>query len=197
MSKWVEAVALPKNYSKVVIKLMKKYSHQIWHFKSYYISVGGKHFINQLVMRNLLAKYEFRHKVATTYHLHTSGWVKASNKEVKQILQNTVYAQRKDWAEKLDDALWAYKTPIETSLYLIVFGKVCYLPVELEHQAYWTIKKLNHYPKLSSKKRIGQLHELEEFRLHTHKNAKEKIERWHNKHVAPCTFDPGKQVLLF
>ncbi|GJV57973.1 reverse transcriptase domain-containing protein [Tanacetum coccineum] len=47
---------------------------------------------------------------------------------------------RLDWADKLDDALWAfrtaYKAPIRSTPFRIVYGKACHLPLEMEHKAY-------------------------------------------------------------
>ncbi|XP_015163284.1 uncharacterized protein [Solanum tuberosum] len=169
----VEVVALPKNDSRVVIKFIKKHIFTRFGTPRAIISDGGKNFINHLV-KNLLAKYGIHYKVATSYHPQTSGQVEVSNSKVKQILQKTVNAHRKDWSEKLDDVLW--------------------------HQAYWAIKKLNLDPELAGRKRMGQLHELEKFRLHAYENAelyKEKTKRWHDKHIVPRTFIPGEKVLLF
>ncbi|XP_076958465.1 uncharacterized protein LOC143634196 [Bidens hawaiensis] len=54
---------------------------------------------------------------------------------------------RKDWSNKLNDALWAYrtayKTPIGTTPYRLVYRKGCHLPVELVHRALWAVKNIN------------------------------------------------------
>ncbi|XP_004244849.1 uncharacterized protein [Solanum lycopersicum] len=111
-----------------------------------------------------------------------------------------VNAQRKDWSKKLDDAFCAYrttyKTPIGTSPYYIIFGKACHVPAELENKAYWAIKKLNLDPELADRKRVDNLHELEEFKRHAYENFKlykEKTKRWHNKDIVTHTFNLGEK----
>ena len=65
---------------------------------------------------------------------------------------------RKDWSAKLKDAQWAYrtayKTPIGFSLFQLVYGKSCHLPVEMEHKAYWALKFLNFDEKVKKKKKV-------------------------------------------
>ena len=53
--------------------------------------------------------------------------------------------------------------PIRTTPYRLVYGKVCHLPVELKHQAYWVIKFLNFDMSSAGEKRKLQMSELEEW----------------------------------
>jgi len=73
--------------------------------------------------------------------------VEISNQEIKIILEKTITRSSKDWADRLDGAIWAYpiafKTPIDTMPFRLIYGELCHLPIELEHKAYWAIKFFN------------------------------------------------------
>jgi len=74
VSKWVEAVALPTNDSKVVVRFLRENIFTRFGTPRAIISDGGSHFYNRQ-FETLLSKYGVRHKIATPYHPQTSGQV--------------------------------------------------------------------------------------------------------------------------
>ncbi|GJW97705.1 reverse transcriptase domain-containing protein [Tanacetum coccineum] len=68
----------------------------------------------------------------------------------------------------LDDAMWAFRTAYKTLIgctpYKLVYGKLCHLPIELEHRVYWALKHANFDLKTASDHRKLQLNKLNELR---------------------------------
>nr|GEY73997.1 hypothetical protein [Tanacetum cinerariifolium] len=100
--------------------------------------------------------------------------LEVSNRGLKRILERIIGENRASWSNKLDDALWAfrtaYKTPIGCSPYKLVYGKACHLPIELEHKAYWALKQANFDLAVAGDHRKVQLNKLNELRDHAYKN---------------------------
>ncbi|GJW64288.1 reverse transcriptase domain-containing protein [Tanacetum coccineum] len=151
-----------------------------------------------------MLKYGVTHRLSTAYHPQTSGQVEVSNRGLKRILERTVGENRASWSDKLDDALWAfrtaYKTPIGCTPYKLVYGKACHLPIELEHKAYWALKHTNFDLRTAGDHRKVQLNELNELRDHAYENSliyKEKTKRIHDSKIKNRVFNVGDRVLLF
>nr|GEY61475.1 reverse transcriptase domain-containing protein [Tanacetum cinerariifolium] len=146
LSKWVEANALHTNDARVVCKFLKSLFAGFGTPRAM-ISDRGTHFCHDQFAKVML-KYGVTHRLATAYHPQTSGQVEVSNRGLKRILERTVGENHASWSNKLDDALWdfrtTYKTPIECTPYKLVHRKACHLSIELEHKAYWALKHANY-----------------------------------------------------
>nr|GFA28684.1 reverse transcriptase domain-containing protein [Tanacetum cinerariifolium] len=161
----------------------------------------GKHSQRDEMPQNsiqVMLKYGVTHHLFTAYHPQTSGQVEVSNRGLKRILERTIGENRASWSDKLDDALWAfrtaYKTPIGCIPYKLVYGKACHLPIELEHKAYWALKQANFDLTAAGDHQKVQLNELNELRDHAYENSliyKEKTKRIHDSKIKNRVFNVG------
>ncbi|GJY07798.1 reverse transcriptase domain-containing protein [Tanacetum coccineum] len=126
-------------------------------------------------MERAMKRYGVVHRFSTAYHL---------NRAIKRILEKNIGNNRKEWSNKLDDAPWAFrtafKTPLGTTPFRIIYGKACHLPVELERKAYWAIKACNMDLTKDGANRFLQINELDELRLDAYESSisyKERTKR--------------------
>ncbi|GKD01246.1 putative nucleotidyltransferase, ribonuclease H, partial [Tanacetum coccineum] len=116
-------------------------------------------------------KYEVTHKLSTAYHPQTNGQTEVTNRAIKRILERSVGYNPKNWSEKLDDALWAfrtaYKMPTGCTPFRLVYEKACHLL--LRDEAY------------------------ENTRIY-----KERTKKWHDSRLrGDKNFKEGDKVLIF
>nr|GEV61227.1 reverse transcriptase domain-containing protein [Tanacetum cinerariifolium] len=115
----VKAKALPTNDVRFVCKFLKSLFSRFG-TPCAIISDRGTYFCNDQFAK-VMPKYGVTHRLAIAYHPQTSGQVEVSNRGLKRILERTVGENCDSWLDKLDDALWAFrtafKTPIRCTLY--------------------------------------------------------------------------------
>nr|GEV33746.1 reverse transcriptase domain-containing protein [Tanacetum cinerariifolium] len=202
LSKWVEAKALPANDARVVVKFLKSLFSRFGTPKAI-ISDRGTYFCNDQFAK-IMSKYWVTHCLSTAYHPQTSGQVEVTNHGLKRILERTVEENRALWSDKLEDALWAFRTTFKTFVgytpYRLVYGKACHIPPELEHKAFWALKHANFDLKTVGDHRKLQLNELSELRDQAYENSlfdKERTKKLHDEKIKNRIFNVGDQVLLF
>nr|GEX18778.1 reverse transcriptase domain-containing protein [Tanacetum cinerariifolium] len=134
-------------------------------------------------------------KITETFPLETLGMI---------AFRGDSSENRASWFDKLDDALWVFrtvfKTPIGCTPYKLVYRKACHLPIELEHKAYWALKHCNFDLKTTSDHQKVQLNELNKLRDQAYENSliyKEKTKKIHDSKIKNPVFNIGDRVLLF
>ncbi|GJT70240.1 reverse transcriptase domain-containing protein [Tanacetum coccineum] len=178
LSKWVKAQALPTNNARIVIKFLRRL-FAIFRVPKALISDRGTHFCNSQ-LEKALQKYGVTHKLSTSYHSQTNWQTKVTNRAIKRILERSVGYNPKNWSEKLDDVLrafrTAYKTPTRCTPLRLVYGKAlknCFM-------------------------KLNELMELRDGAYENTKIYKEKTKRWHDfRFRGDKNFKVGDKVLLF
>nr|GEW63844.1 reverse transcriptase domain-containing protein [Tanacetum cinerariifolium] len=167
LSKWVDAKALPTNDSRVVCKFLKNLFTRFGAPRAI-ISDRGTHFYNDQFTK-VVQKYSVTHRLATPYHPQTTVKVEVSNRGLKRILERAVGENHASWSDKLDDALWAFRTAYKTRIGCIPYKLI----------------------------QINELNELCNQAYKNSLIYKEKTKRIHDSKIKNRVFNIDDRVLLF
>jgi len=70
------------------------------------------------------------------YNTPANGLAEAFNKTLYHLLKRVVSKSKRDWHEKLEEVLWAYRAsyrrPIESTSYALVYRVKAILPLEIQ-----------------------------------------------------------------
>lgn len=130
--KWVEAKALYSASEKVVVNLFFEDIFTHFGVPREIVTYQGTQFTSKLV-NTITEQCQIKHQKSTPYHPQANGKVESINKFLESILTKTIQLHHGDWADKLPEALWAYRITWRNvtghTPYKLVYGKQVLLPI--------------------------------------------------------------------
>ena len=97
------------------------------------ISDQGSHFLNG-VIRELTQTHTILHKKSTPYHPQANGQAESSNKILVKIIKKIIQDNKSNWDQKLDSALWSFRTAFKVTTgmtpFKLVYGLEAVVPME-------------------------------------------------------------------
>ena len=106
VTKWVEAVALSRAMEESVINFLFEQVVS-YNLPRLVITDKGAHFTGNKII-STLENHHVIHRVTSPYHLQENGKVEITDIVLEEILTKIVATHRRDWATRLEKALWAY-----------------------------------------------------------------------------------------
>eukprot|EP00253_Pinus_taeda_P015396 PITA_15396 len=89
------------------------------------------------LIEDLMKQHHIKHMTSNAYHPQENGKAEVTNRALENILTKLVNSSKKDWADKLVEATWAYNTTWKTTTrftpFELVYGKKALLSIEFEY----------------------------------------------------------------
>ncbi|XP_030941711.1 uncharacterized protein LOC115966668 [Quercus lobata] len=134
----------------------------------YIITNNGKPFYNRLII-GLYEKLGFKQYNSSMYNAPANELAEAFNKTLGSLLKKVVSKTKRDWHERIREALWAYqttfRTPTHGTPYSLVYGVEAILPLECQIPSLWIAIQEGLTEEENAKLRLQKLKALDEKRL--------------------------------
>ena len=136
LTKWAETKAIKTTTKAKVAEFLRENIFYKFGYPRELVIDQGNQFTSSMI-EELLSDHKIKHRTSTPYHPQANGQVEVTNRALDNILTKVVSSSRKDWAERLVEATWAYnitwKTITGFTPYELVYGKKALLSIEFEH----------------------------------------------------------------
>ncbi|MCY6524890.1 DDE-type integrase/transposase/recombinase, partial [Actinobacillus pleuropneumoniae] len=136
LTKWAETKAIKAATEEKVAEFLRENIFYKFGYPRELVTDQGSQFTSNLV-EDLLAHHKIKHRTSTPYHPQANGQVEVTNRALEGILTKVVSSNRKDWADCLVEATWAYNTTWKTTTgftpYELVYGKKALLSIDFEY----------------------------------------------------------------
>ena len=87
-------------------------------------------------MSNLCERFDFKQHNSSMYNAPVNGLVEAFNKTLCNLLKKIFDKSKRDWHERVGEALWAYRTtyqmPTQETPYSLIYGVEVVLSLECQ-----------------------------------------------------------------
>ena len=203
LTKWAETKAIKAATEEKVAEFLRENIFYKFGYPRELVTDQGSQFTSNLI-EDLLAHHKIKHRTSTPYHPQENGQVEVTNRSLEGILTKVVSSSRKDWADRLVEATWAYNTTWKTTTgftpYELVYGKRALLSIELEYNTLRMAAQLDLDLSQTQQERLLQLNGLDEHRMQALLHSEVvQLQRkiWHDRHLNDKQFQPGDWALLY
>ncbi|XP_019197183.1 PREDICTED: uncharacterized protein LOC109191059 [Ipomoea nil] len=200
-SKWAEAMALKEVKKENVANFL--HVHIVYRFgiPRYILTDNGKPFDNKL-MDKICKLFDFKQRNSSAYYAAANALAEAFNKTLCNLLKKVVSKSKRDWHDRMEEALWAYRTtyrtPTQSTPYSLVNGVEAVLPLERQIPSLRLAIQEGLTDEENAKLRLAELEALDEKRLQAQQSLEcyqARMSRAFNKRVRTRSFQIGDKVL--
>ncbi|KAL0434028.1 UNVERIFIED_CONTAM: hypothetical protein Slati_2737100 [Sesamum latifolium] len=167
----------------------------------YIITDNEKPFCNSLIDK-LCQKFGFKQRNSSVYYAAANGLAEAFNKTLCSLLKKVIAWSKRDWHERIGEALWAYRTtvrmPTRSTPYELVYGVEAVLPLEQQIPSLRIAIQEGITEEENARLRLEELEALDEKRLEAQQRLEcyqARLSKAFNKKVHPRSFQVGDLVL--
>ncbi|KAK3007271.1 hypothetical protein RJ639_017692 [Escallonia herrerae] len=200
-SKWAEAASLKEVKKETMENFIKNNLIFRYDVPCYIITDNGKPFYNTL-MDQLCTKFGFKQHNSSMYNAPANGLAAAFNKTLCNLFKKVVAKSKKDWHEKIGEALRAYRTtyhtPTQVTPYSLVYGVEAVLPLEQQIPSLRIAIQEGLISEDNAQLRLEELEALDEKRLESQQRLdcyQTRLSKAFNKRVRPWSITISDLVL--